>query len=68
MNSKQAEEMDRALFDGPCKFCGYNGPGYFEAGTHYLQCVWYSVGGYSKRLSHFIKLVNENRISFHLRH
>ena len=65
VNSKQAEMIYNVLLDAPCNFCGYNGPGYFQAGTHYLQCVWYSVGGYSERIDYFVRLIKENRILFH---
>lgn len=40
---------DDALLDAPCVFCGYNGAGYWQAGTHAPGCRWRNVGGYEDR-------------------
>jgi len=40
---------DRALLEAPCIFCGYNGPGYWQAGTHTLDCPWHGIGCLSER-------------------
>lgn len=29
----------------PCVFCGYNGRGFFQAGTHHEDCPWHNIGG-----------------------
>jgi hypothetical protein len=41
--------QDDAMLDAPCVFCGYNGAGYWQSGTHAKDCRWYSVGGYVDR-------------------
>ena len=33
----------------PCVFCGYDGEGYWEAGTHSKTCPWFEVGGIPDR-------------------
>jgi hypothetical protein len=35
--------------DAPCKWCGYNGPGYWQKGTHTEACPWHKVGGSEDR-------------------
>jgi len=42
-------KYERKLLDAPCVFCGYNGPGYWQAGTHKPECPWHGVGGYDER-------------------
>lgn len=32
-----------------CVFCSYNGPGYWQPGTHSKSCPWHSVGGMDER-------------------
>jgi hypothetical protein len=34
-----------AILDAPCKWCGYDGPDYWQENTHGHDCVWRSVGG-----------------------
>jgi hypothetical protein len=41
--------QDDAMLDGPCIFCGYNGAGYWQSGTHAEHCRWHTVGGYEDR-------------------
>jgi hypothetical protein len=41
---------DDALLDAPCLFCGYNGAGYWQSGTHAKDCRWHSVGGFDDRM------------------
>lgn len=36
---------------GPCALCGYNGRGFYEAGTHQKRCPWFGVSGHSERLA-----------------
>lgn len=33
----------------PCLFCGYNGSGYWKAGTHEKDCPFHKVGGIEER-------------------
>ncbi len=35
--------------NAPCIYCGYNGAGYWQAGTHSKDCRWHSVGGACER-------------------
>lgn len=37
------------LLEGPCIFCKYNGPRYYEAGSHQQSCPWYQVAGIDTR-------------------
>ena len=34
----------------PCLWCGYNGEGYYQAGTHGQSCPWHTIGGCDERL------------------
>ena len=38
-----------ALLSAPCLWCGYNGAGYYQPGTHAARCRWRSVGGLAGR-------------------
>ena len=38
------------LLDAPCLWCGYNGRGYYQVGTHDKSCIWHTVGGRNERL------------------
>lgn len=40
---------DDALLDAPCIFCGYNGAGYWQKGTHSKDCRLSDVGGFDDR-------------------
>jgi hypothetical protein len=33
----------------PCRWCGYNGPDYWQAGSHADECPWLKVGGSHER-------------------
>ena len=44
------------LLDAPCLWCGYNGRGYYQVGTHDKSCIWHTVGGRNERLD---RLANE---------
>jgi len=37
------------LLEAPCVFCGYNGPRYWQAGTHAEDCPWRVIGGIARR-------------------
>lgn len=39
------------LFDAPCVFCGYNGAGYWQSGTHGEHCPWHDLGGEAQRIA-----------------
>jgi hypothetical protein len=43
--------LEDKLINAPCPFCTYNGPGYFQKGTHASACPYYSVGGKEQRIS-----------------
>ena len=36
-----------------CIFCGYNGEGYWQRGTHDARCPWVNVGGEEDRAREF---------------
>jgi len=38
------------LLAAPCLWCGYNGEGYYQAGTHGKSCPWNTIGGCDERL------------------
>ena len=38
------------LLAAPCLWCGYNGEGYYQAGTHGQSCPWHTIGGCDERL------------------
>ena len=44
-----ADKIRDKLIDAPCIFCGYNGPGYFQRGSHKVGCPWHSIGGAQER-------------------
>jgi len=37
------------LLEAPCIFCGYDGPDYWQGGTHRQECPWHGVGGEAER-------------------
>lgn len=39
--------------EAPCIFCGFNGGGYWQAGTHSPKCPWYKIGGAAEREEKF---------------
>lgn len=53
-NAEQADERGlsnlNALLSAPCRFCGYNGQGYWQKDTHLLSCPWHGIGGEADRL------------------
>ena len=48
--------MIEGLLKAPCRVCGYNGPGYYQAGTHSKDCFFYTIGGLEERV---IFILNE---------
>jgi len=45
------------LLTGPCKFCGYNGPGYYQKYTHDRSCPWFRIGSYNDQEAHLTKIL-----------
>lgn len=43
--------MSKDILDAPCAFCGYNGDGYWQPGTHRHGCPWENRGGHDERQS-----------------
>jgi len=43
------------LLDSPCLWCGYNGAGYWQQGTHAENCPWHEVGGTTERIDVLIR-------------
>ncbi len=41
--------MEKHILDAPCVFCGYNGPGYWQTGTHAKDCPWHDIGSIAYR-------------------
>ena len=41
--------MSEPMLAPPCKWCGYDGPGYWQQFTHRRDCPWYGLGGSSRR-------------------
>lgn len=37
------------FLEAPCAFCGYNGPNYWQKGTHAVHCPWSNIGGAADR-------------------
>lgn len=37
------------ILGAPCKFCEYNGPGYYQKFTHHPACPWRRIGGREER-------------------
>lgn len=43
-------EAGKLMVDkAPCFFCGYNGQGFYQAGTHGTACPWRDIGGAGER-------------------
>jgi len=61
--------MNELVEYAPCVFCGYNGAGFYQAGTHAEDCPWYTVGGGEERSVMLRKVVaslfKERRHSSH---
>ena len=51
MAISKGEQYANALHEclAPCKFCGYEGEGYYQRHTHKLGCKWFEVGGMQER-------------------
>jgi hypothetical protein len=55
-------KIDDRVLNGPCVFCGYNGPGYWSAMTHDEHCPFYRVSGKARRKSAFKNAVRKQAI------
>lgn len=51
------EEGD--VLAAPCRWCGYNGEGYWQSGTHGRLCPWRFIGGERQRRS----ILGEHRLA-----
>jgi hypothetical protein len=49
--------VEDGALSAPCRFCGYDGPDYYRAGTHAADCPWHSVGGLDERKARLIGAV-----------
>ena len=49
MMTRTADEVAMAAasrgLSAPCTWCGYNGSGYWQRGSHKPDCPWYQIGG-----------------------
>ena len=52
------------LLDAPCRFCGYNGPRYWQSGTHDYECPWHKISGADERQKKVADEVNK-RLTFY---
>jgi len=46
-------EANYNILDAPCVFCGYNGKGYWQVGTHSKKCPFNALGGMEERRGAF---------------
>ena len=53
VNNRKEDKMGKItvgrFLSSPCTFCGYNGEGYWQKGTHSKECLFYNIGGADKR-------------------
>jgi len=49
------------FLEAPCKFCKYNGPGYWQVGTHAESCPWRDIGGEADRKGRLPQVIREIR-------
>lgn len=57
------QETIGSLLDAPCRWCGYNGPGYWQAKTHVPTCPFYFLGDGQARLNLLRDFPSELRAS-----
>lgn len=56
--TKSCLEAGKLLVErAPCFFCGYNGSGFYQAGTHGAACPWHGVGGSAERAAALPRLL-----------
>lgn len=57
--------MVQTLFTkAPCFFCRYNGPNFFQKGTHEEFCPWHHIGSLSDRLDALPKILQAMRTAY----
>lgn len=52
-----------SLLDAPCIFCGYNGPDYWQIGSHNDDCPFYHTATIELRADMFRKMNNLSDVS-----
>lgn len=52
------EIVDRML-DAPCLWCGYNGKGYWQSGTHDEHCPWLHLASEDERLGQLLRIIEK---------
>lgn len=50
------------LYKGPCIFCGYFGPNYWQTGSHKDNCIFYNIGGGVDREAYLAEKFDENKL------
>jgi hypothetical protein len=58
---------ERHMLRAPCVFCGYEGQGYWQEGTHDEACPWRDVGGEIHRQERVVGVVRAALQSAHAR-
>lgn len=53
------ESITCELTESPCLFCGYNGSGFYQTGTHHENCPWHLIGGDKERKAKIPKLMEK---------
>jgi hypothetical protein len=48
LRAMNAYELEH-LLSAPCLWCGYNGSGYWQEGSHDQACPWHKIGGVGER-------------------
>ncbi len=43
--AKTKQKVAQNMLTAPCRWCGYNGPDYWQKGTHATDCPWWRIGG-----------------------
>lgn len=45
------------IWRAPCVFCGYDGPNFFQVGSHPKTCPFHDIGGVDERLERVERMV-----------
>lgn len=53
-----------SILSAPCIFCHYNGPKYWQAGTHAKNCPFHNIGGADCRYKALRPAVQKRAILF----
>jgi hypothetical protein len=54
----QTFSVEDGALSAPCRFCGYEGPDYYRAGTHARGCLWHTVGGLDERKAELVRALS----------